>query len=153
MRRLPPPLRKVIGDLSDTERVLVGLRVEPESPPMTAPHDATLERFEDELAALDEIDYELTLFVSGASDLVGARDRQRQAAVRRRTCTAGTTSSVVDVHEDPAAVLTSRLLATPTLVRNRPLPVRRVVGDLSDTDKVLRALGPSAGTTDADRLG
>jgi circadian clock protein KaiB len=33
VRRLPPPLRKVIGDLSDTERVLVGLRVEPEPRP------------------------------------------------------------------------------------------------------------------------
>jgi circadian clock protein KaiB len=33
VRRLPPPLRKVIGDLSDVERVLVGLRVEPKSPP------------------------------------------------------------------------------------------------------------------------
>ena len=32
VRRLPPPLRKVIGDLSDTERVLVGLRLGPESP-------------------------------------------------------------------------------------------------------------------------
>jgi circadian clock protein KaiB len=32
VRRLPPPLRKVIGDLSDTERVLIGLRVEPEPP-------------------------------------------------------------------------------------------------------------------------
>ncbi|MGZ8771676.1 MAG: circadian clock KaiB family protein [Aeromicrobium sp.] len=28
VRRLPPPLRKVIGDLSNAERVLVGLRVE-----------------------------------------------------------------------------------------------------------------------------
>ena len=28
VRRLPPPLRKVIGDLSDPDRVLVGLRVE-----------------------------------------------------------------------------------------------------------------------------
>ena len=27
VRRLPPPLRKLIGDLSDPERVLVGLRV------------------------------------------------------------------------------------------------------------------------------
>jgi circadian clock protein KaiB len=27
VRRLPPPLRKVIGDLSDTERVLVGLKL------------------------------------------------------------------------------------------------------------------------------
>ena len=33
VRRLPPPLRKVIGDLSDAERVLVGLRVGVESPP------------------------------------------------------------------------------------------------------------------------
>jgi circadian clock protein KaiB len=29
VRRLPEPLRKVIGDLSDTERVLVGLRIRP----------------------------------------------------------------------------------------------------------------------------
>jgi circadian clock protein KaiB len=33
VRRLPPPLRKVIGDLSDPERVLVGLRFAPESTP------------------------------------------------------------------------------------------------------------------------
>ena len=29
IRRLPAPLRKIIGDLSDTERVLVGLRIAP----------------------------------------------------------------------------------------------------------------------------
>lgn len=29
VRRLPPPLRKVIGDLSNTERVLVGLDLKP----------------------------------------------------------------------------------------------------------------------------
>jgi circadian clock protein KaiB len=29
VRRLPAPLRKIIGDLSNTERVLVGLRIEP----------------------------------------------------------------------------------------------------------------------------
>jgi circadian clock protein KaiB len=30
VRRLPAPLRKVIGDLSNTERVLIGLRIHPE---------------------------------------------------------------------------------------------------------------------------
>jgi circadian clock protein KaiB len=30
VRRLPPPLRKIIGDLSNTQRVLVGLRLEPD---------------------------------------------------------------------------------------------------------------------------
>lgn len=29
VRRLPPPLRKIIGDLSDTEKVLVGLALRP----------------------------------------------------------------------------------------------------------------------------
>ncbi len=29
VRRLPPPLKKIIGDLSDTERVLVGLNLRP----------------------------------------------------------------------------------------------------------------------------
>jgi circadian clock protein KaiB len=33
VRRLPAPLRKIIGDLSNTERVLVGLRIEPKSTP------------------------------------------------------------------------------------------------------------------------
>jgi circadian clock protein KaiB len=30
VRRLPVPLRKIIGDLSDTERVLIGLRLRPD---------------------------------------------------------------------------------------------------------------------------
>jgi circadian clock protein KaiB len=33
VRRLPAPLRKIIGDLSNTERVLVGLRLKPRSTP------------------------------------------------------------------------------------------------------------------------
>jgi len=32
VRRLPAPLRKIIGDLSNTERVLVGLRLQPPRP-------------------------------------------------------------------------------------------------------------------------
>ncbi len=33
VRKLPPPMRKIIGDLSDTERVLVGLDLRPRWPP------------------------------------------------------------------------------------------------------------------------
>ncbi len=32
VRKLPPPLRKIIGDLSDTERVLVGLDIRQQGP-------------------------------------------------------------------------------------------------------------------------
>ena len=33
VRQLPPPLRKIIGDFSDTEKVLVGLDIKPRSQP------------------------------------------------------------------------------------------------------------------------
>lgn len=33
IKRLPPPLRRVIGDLSDRDKVLLGLDVWPDAPP------------------------------------------------------------------------------------------------------------------------
>jgi circadian clock protein KaiB len=83
---------------------------------------------------------ELTLFVGGASDLSA-----RAIRTVRRLCDTqlgGTYSlAVIDVHEQPATAAGRRVLATPALVRTSPLPVRQVVGDLSDTAKVLLALG------------
>jgi circadian clock protein KaiB len=48
---------------------------------------------------------------------------------------------VVDVMDDPHAAEAARVLMTPTLVRERPGPARRVIGDLSETGRVLDALG------------
>jgi circadian clock protein KaiB len=83
--------------------------------------------------------YELTLFVSGASDLSA-----RAIADATRLCEAHLAGryhlSVVDVHQDPAAVLAHRVVAAPTLVKHRPPPMRRLVGDLSRADRVLKAL-------------
>jgi circadian clock protein KaiB len=83
--------------------------------------------------------YDLTLFVNGASDL------SAHAITNAHTlCDAHLGGrydlAVVDVHEDPMAALRSQVLAAPTLVKNQPLPVRRVVGDLSDPTKVRLAL-------------
>jgi circadian clock protein KaiB len=36
VRKLPDPIRKIIGDLSNTERALVGLQLSPSSPPNPA---------------------------------------------------------------------------------------------------------------------
>ena len=58
---------------------------------------------------------------------------------------------VIDVVERPDEAETYRILTTPTLVKDKPEPARRVTGDLSDGAKVLYglALEPSA---DADSL-
>ncbi len=40
--------------------------------------------------------------------------------------------TIVDVLEEPGEADRERILATPTLIRELPLPRRRIVGDLSD---------------------
>ena len=47
---------------------------------------------------------------------------------------------VIDVLESPELAEKERILATPTLIKESPLPARRVIGDLSDIDKVLFGL-------------
>jgi len=47
---------------------------------------------------------------------------------------------VIDVLKKPQLAEEDKILATPTLVRSLPLPLRKVIGDLSDTDKVLLGL-------------
>ncbi len=48
--------------------------------------------------------------------------------------------SVIDVLERPQLAEDEKILATPTLVKELPPPIRRIIGDLSDTDKVLLGL-------------
>jgi circadian clock protein KaiB len=55
---------------------------------------------------------------------------------------------IIDVLEDPAAAEQDKILATPTLIKQLPPPLRRVIGDLSNKDKVLLGLNvrPVPGT-------
>ena len=47
---------------------------------------------------------------------------------------------IVDVFENPQLAEDHKIMATPTLLKLLPLPLRRIIGDLSDTDKVLIGL-------------
>lgn len=47
---------------------------------------------------------------------------------------------VIDVLEHPHLAEDERILATPTLIKHLPPPLRRVIGDLSDKEKVLLGL-------------
>jgi circadian clock protein KaiB len=54
------------------------------------------------------------------------------------------TVDVVDLGRHPEIAESERIIATPMLVRLAPEPVRRVVGDLSDLDRVRWGLGLGA---------
>ena len=47
---------------------------------------------------------------------------------------------IVDVLDDPSLAERLKILVTPTLVRELPAPVRRLIGDLSDHAQVLAGL-------------
>ena len=47
---------------------------------------------------------------------------------------------IVDLVEHPELAAADEVLALPTLVRLRPAPSRRIIGNLSDTERVLRYL-------------
>ena len=46
----------------------------------------------------------------------------------------------MDLLENPRLAADDQILAVPTVVRKLPLPIRTIVGDLSDTDRVLVGL-------------
>ncbi|MBF0158636.1 MAG: circadian clock protein KaiB [Magnetococcales bacterium] len=48
--------------------------------------------------------------------------------------------TVIDILEHPSLAEDEKILATPTLIKVLPSPIRRIIGDLSDTEKVLFGL-------------
>ncbi len=48
---------------------------------------------------------------------------------------------IIDVLEQPNIAEEEKIIATPTLLKLNPYPQRRIIGDLSDSDKLLGILG------------
>ena len=51
---------------------------------------------------------------------------------------------VVDIYQQPTAARDQQIIAAPTLIKSLPLPLRRLVGDFSDQDRVALGLGMAA---------
>jgi circadian clock protein KaiB len=47
---------------------------------------------------------------------------------------------VIDLVNNPAAASSSQIIAAPTLVKQLPAPIRRFIGDMSNTERVLVGL-------------
>jgi circadian clock protein KaiB len=51
---------------------------------------------------------------------------------------------VVDIYQQPAEARDQQIIAAPTLIKSFPLPLRRLVGDFSDRERVAAGLGLEA---------
>jgi circadian clock protein KaiB len=83
--------------------------------------------------------YKLRLFVTGSTPR-----STRAIANMRKICEENLSGrydlEVVDVYENPDATRELQIIATPTLVKILPEPLRRIIGDLSDKERVLAGL-------------
>lgn len=100
--------------------------------------DTTAE-FERALEAFGTEQFVLRLYIAGNST-------RSQAAIEnvKRICDEYLRDrcelDIVDIYREPTEIPEDLVLAAPTLIRRLPLPLRRVIGDLSEKEKVLVGL-------------
>lgn len=83
--------------------------------------------------------YRLRLFVAGST--VRSRRAIENLRVLCRDHLAGRVDlEVVDIYQQPELAERHQVIAAPTLLKLLPLPVRRIIGDLSETERVLHGL-------------
>jgi circadian clock protein KaiB len=83
--------------------------------------------------------YILRLYIAGTSRISqGAIDNLRDICAHHLD--GRYELEVIDVLEQPEMAEKDKILATPTLVRELPPPLRKIIGNLSEEDKVLIAL-------------
>ena len=56
---------------------------------------------------------------------------------------------VIDIYQQPVLTKGEQIIAAPTLIRKLPLPMRRIIGDMSNRDQVLLGLDLIRGTDNA----
>ncbi len=87
--------------------------------------------------------YILRLFVAGATD------RSREAVLHVRSMCAGELKDrcqleVIDIYQQPALARANQIVATPTLIREFPRPLRRFIGNLMNISAQFSDLDPLA---------
>jgi circadian clock protein KaiB len=90
-------------------------------------------------AAAARWDWELRLYVAGPTPKSLAAFRNIELLCEEHL--AGLYHiEVIDLMKDPQLAQSDQILAVPTLVRKRPLPVRKIIGTLANTERVLAGL-------------
>lgn len=92
-----------------------------------------------EPVAADASRYILRLFVTGQT-----RRSMRAVENVRQICERHLKDrydlEIVDIYQQPELAARHQLIAAPTLIKEMPLPIRRLVGDMSDNARVLSGL-------------
>lgn len=94
-------------------------------------------------ASSEKEDYVLRLYVSGQTPLSVVAIKNLKAICE--THLQGRYDlQVIDIYQQPELASSAQIVAVPTVIKQLPLPLRRLVGDLSETERVLVGLNLSS---------
>lgn len=88
----------------------------------------------------DDEFYNLRLFVTGTSP-ISVRAISNIKKICEEYLKDRYELEIIDVYQQPLLVKSEDITAVPMLVKKLPLPKKRMVGDMSDINKVLKGLG------------
>ena len=97
------------------------------------------EDFEKAIKGLEKGNYVLRLFVTGTTPR-SMRAISNLKEVCEEHLKGGYQLEVIDLYQYPRLAKGEQIIALPTLIKKLPLPIRKIVGDLSDREKVLFGL-------------
>ena len=83
--------------------------------------------------------YKLRLFITGSTPR-STRAIENMHLICEQNLKGQYDVEIVDVYQNPEATKELQIIATPTLVKILPEPLRRIIGDLSDKERVLAGL-------------
>lgn len=95
--------------------------------------------FEKNLAEMPDQIFILKLYVIGAS----TRSSQAVENIRHfceKYLKGRYELEVIDIHQHPELLQSEEIIASPTLVKKLPLPLRKLIGDMSDQGKIFSGL-------------
>ncbi|HUQ09807.1 MAG TPA: circadian clock KaiB family protein [Steroidobacteraceae bacterium] len=84
--------------------------------------------------------YALRLYVTGMTPR-STRAIEHVRAVCEEHLAGSYDLEIIDVYQTPARIMQDQVVAIPTLIKARPLPVRLLVGDMSNRQRLLHGLG------------
>ena len=90
-------------------------------------------------AALPADRYVLRLYVTGMTSR-SARAVKNLQAICDEYLAGRYDLEVIDIYQQPVLIRGEQIIAAPTLIKKLPLPMRRIIGDMSNRDSVLLGL-------------
>ncbi len=101
--------------------------------------ETNTEEFEKAAAARNQGKYVLRLYVTGMTPKSSQAIANVQELCKKHL--AGRYElEVIDIYQQPQLAKGEQIIAAPTLIKKLPLPLRRLIGDMSDTEEFLMGI-------------